>query len=166
MSWNEASFKEMFLRYYPPLTAFAFRYVKDQDIAKDIVQGVFVRMFEKREALIIHESIKAYIYRAVLNECLNYHKKETTRQLHYEAYVREQHQSLESAIEQTEEEFRIYQAIKTLPTQCQKIFVMSRLENRKNSEIAEQLSLSIRTVETQISNALRILRKALSMFFF
>jgi RNA polymerase sigma-70 factor (family 1) len=166
MEWNEASYKELFLRYYPPLTAFAYRYVKDHDIAKDIVQTVFVRIFEKRNVLLIQENIRAYLYRAVSNECFNHNKKEATRHLHNEAYIRDLHESPESTIEQAEEEYRIYQAIKSLPTQCQKIFVMSRLKNRKNQEIAEELSLSIRTVETHISNALRTLRKALAVFFF
>lgn len=167
MVGDEATYKELFLKYYPPLTAFAFRFVKDEEAAKDIVQSVFIKIFERRDTLIIEESAKSYLYRAVSNACINYKRKEAVRLGHYELYVKELDEKFfEDAVEQSEEEHKLFLAIKNLPAQCQKIFMMSRLENRKNQEIAHELSLSIRTVETQISNALRTLRKALAVVFF
>jgi RNA polymerase sigma-70 factor (family 1) len=159
-------FDKLFLDYYPPLTSFAFRFVKDLDAAKDIVQSVFVSIYEKETMLAVDKNIKAYLYRSVSNACINYLKKESTRLGHHQEYGKMLVESVfEDAVEQTEEEFKIYSAIKKLPSQCQKIFVMSRFDNRKNHEIADELSISIRTVETQISNALKTLRKTILSIF-
>jgi RNA polymerase sigma-70 factor (family 1) len=165
MEENKPSYEDIFLRYYPPLTAFAFSFIKDEDAAKDIVQSVFIKIFEKRDTLIVQQSLKSYLYKAVSNACINHRKKEAVRSHHNASYAKELiESSFEDAVEQAEEDYKVYDAIKKLPPQCQKIFVMSRLDNRKNQEIADELSISIRTVETQISNALRTLKKAVRAF--
>ncbi|MBL0740567.1 RNA polymerase sigma-70 factor [Chryseolinea lacunae] len=164
---SNRSFQELFSEYYPMLVAFAFRFVRDQDTAKDIVQSVFIKLFEKKDTLLVHDSMKAYLYKAVFNACVNHKKSEAVRLGHHELYARELNtDGFEEAVEQTEEEHKLYNAIKKLPPKCQQIFVMSRLDNRKNQDIADALSISIRTVETQISNALRLLRETLSFFLF
>jgi RNA polymerase sigma-70 factor (ECF subfamily) len=163
---DETLYHDLFLTYYPPLTAFAFKFVSDRESAKDIVQSVFINLFEKRESLKINHSIKSYLYKAVSNACINHRHQEAVRLKHHGDYSKNiSESSFQDAIEQTEEEFKIYQAIEKLPPQCRKVFILSRLESRKNQEIAAKLSISIRTVETHISNALRILRKSINLLF-
>jgi RNA polymerase sigma-70 factor (family 1) len=168
MESDPSWFDKLFLTYYPPLTAFAFRFTKDVDAARDIVQSVFMKILEKeRSVLARNDTVKAYLYKSVSNACINHIKKESVRQGHHQLFRKEQAEAhFDDAVEQVEEEYRIYAAIKKLPAQCQKIFIMSRIEDRKNQEIADELAISIRTVETQISNALRILRKTITIFFF
>jgi RNA polymerase sigma-70 factor (family 1) len=164
---DEGSYRELFLGYYKPLTAFALKFVSDSESAKDIVQSVFVKLYERRGTLSVEENIKSYLYRSVSNACINQLKKDSVRLGHQAGYVKEQTEIFfQDALEQTEEELRIHNAINALPPQCRKIFIMSRLEERKNQDIAEDLAISIRTVETQISNALRALRKSLVSFLF
>ncbi len=159
---DEESYRELFLSYYKPLTAFAVKFVSDRENAKDIVQSVFIKLYEKRDSILVEGNMKAYLYSAVSNACVNYLKKESVRSGHQIAYMHMQSDVFfHDALEQTEEELRIHDAINALPSQCRRIFTMSRLEEKKNQEIADELSISIRTVETQISNALRTLRRTL-----
>jgi len=163
-SGNEKAYEQLFFDFYPQLTVFARKYVLDIEMAKEIVQAVFVRIFEKRKSISIKTSVKSYLYQSVKNECLNHirHQK-----IHNEHIEQIKQQSEESSFEwsdkmlETELEYKIFQSVEKLPKQCQKIFKMSRLEGKKNKEIAEILQISKRTVETQISKALKLLRKEL-----
>ena len=159
---NEAVIRDLFLNYYRPLTAFAFKFVRDVEEAKDVVQSVFIRLLQKSDRADILVNPKAYLFKAVANECLNTIKKAKTRSLHEEAYVAEvSSTAFIEAMEETEQELKIFNAINNLPPKCREVFVMSRLEERRNNEIADQLNISVRTVETHISNALRTLRASL-----
>jgi RNA polymerase sigma-70 factor (family 1) len=159
---NEAAIRDLFLTHYRPLTAFAFKFVRDVDEAKDVVQSVFIRLLLKSDPADILMNSKAYLFKAVANECLNAIKKAKTRSLHEGAYVEEiSSTALVEAIEESEQELKIFNEINNLPPKCREVFVMSRLEERKNNEIADLLNISVRTVETHISNALRTLRTSL-----
>jgi len=166
-SGDEAAYRDIFIEYYPLLLSFAFKIIRNEDHAKDAVQNVFVKLFSSREHINVQEDLRAYLFTAVRNECLNLIKKETRMQQHHEEIQRGVNESFfVDAIEEAEHENRIFKAISELPTQCRKIFTMSRLEEKKNHEIAAELGISVRTVETQISNALKTLRKALLQLLF
>lgn len=159
---DENAWRDVFQKHYPTLVAFANKILRDEDASRDAVQNVFVKLFSQRETIDIRESLSAYLYGAVRNECLTHLKRETRIQSHHSDIAGRQTEAFfRDAIEETERESRIFRAIENLPPQCRKIFVMSRLEERKNADIAGSLGISIRTVETQISNALKALRKAL-----
>lgn len=163
-----AAYHTVFIEHYPLLLAFAYKITRDEDLAKDVIQNVFTRLFASRENITVEENLRGYLLGAVRNECLNLIKKENRLREHQQELAATiDDRSFSDALEQAESENRIYKAIRELPPQCQKIFTMSRLEERKNQEIAEELGISIRTVETQISNALKALRKTLlSLLFF
>ena len=126
---------------------------------------MFLVVWEKREALIITTSLKSYLYRAVHNRCLNRIKHTSVRDEHREhtRYVGET--TVESPMQTllgNELSVQIQRAIQKLPEQCRLAFTLSRYEELKYGEIADQLGISIKTVENQIGKALRILRTELS----
>ncbi|MBN2009666.1 RNA polymerase sigma-70 factor [candidate division KSB1 bacterium] len=157
---DERAYETLFKTYYSQLTVFARKYVDDMDVAKEIVQDFFVNLYEKHGSLNITTSIKAYLYTSVHNRCLNYLKHVKTRDEHHARIQQEAdtHIDLHDTIAQTELEYFIFQAIKELPPQCQKIFTMSRIDGMTNQQIADQLNISKRTVETHISKAIKILK--------
>ena len=159
-----ASFEVLFKQYYAPLVVYACKYVTDMDIAREIVQDFFVRLYEKRQSLSIDTSVKSYLYRSVYNCCINYINQRSIQDKHLKSIILEhdEEENLESEMNTVELQQRIFDVINTLPAKCQRIFKMNRLEGLKNEEIASKLNLSKRTVETQISKALKILRKKLS----
>lgn len=159
-------FGELFHTYYEKLHRYAYTLLKDNDEANDAVQAVFTRLWEKRDEIVFEDAIKGYLYRATHNYCLNNIRQADTRG----RYI--QHQSRDKQAEQTRDatdkvvaaelQARIHNAIDSLPAQCKLIFRKSREEGLKYAEIAEELSLSVKTVEAQMSKALRILREKLA----
>ncbi|MEM6525367.1 MAG: RNA polymerase sigma-70 factor [Bacteroidota bacterium] len=156
------AFQSLFDTYYLPLCMYAFGLLKDMESARDITQDVFVTIYESRSSIEIKSSVKAYLHRSVRNACLN-HLKSTKVQAWHQVQIASQHSASDDhdSMERAELEARILGEIQKLPAQCRNIFQMNRLEGRKNREIAAELGISIRTVETQISKALKILRKNL-----
>ena len=161
---NEKAFESVFKQYFSVLTVYAKKYVLDMDIAKDITQDTFMKLYEKREELTIHTSLKSFLYAAVRNKCLDYIKVNKIRDQHkdqikYQSSISSEDEDDEK-VRITELQQKIHSILKTLPTQNQKIFMMSRIEGKSNQEIADELGLSKRTVETHISNALKRIKQA------
>jgi len=163
--WGDLSgaFELLFREYYGPLVAYAFRFTGNLDTAREIVQDFFVRLYERQNALTIESSLRAYLYRSVYNCCINYSNQKSIQDKHLRNIELERKQSehLEEEIQTVELQHRIHSMIEALPPRCRQIFKMNRLDGLKNEEIAFRLNLSKRTVETQISKALKILRKKL-----
>lgn len=157
---KEGAFEAVFRSYFKLLTVFAKKYVQDLSVAEDIVQDVFVKIYEKRETLQFHTSLKAFLYQAVHNKCIDHLRSNKVKSDHHNEIGKSQSEAdFHDMILQAELEERIYKAISDLPEQCELIFKMSRLEGKRNQEIAELLQISKRTVETQISKALKRLRQ-------
>jgi len=159
---SEASFEMLFNTHYEALTSYAFTLLNNNDDAEDIVQHVFINLWENRMKVEIHTSARAMLYKAVYNHCLNRIKHLKIQKAHVEhtLYVKNDaviHQS----IDQKELIQRLNLALELLPEQCRKIFEMSRFEHLKYQEIANQLQLSIKTIENQMGKALKILRAEL-----
>jgi RNA polymerase sigma-70 factor (ECF subfamily) len=134
------------------------------DVAEEIVQEVFIKLWERREELEFNSSVKSYLFRAVHNTSLNYLRHLKVREEHRQ-YAEERHQLLSmeysDGLEEKELENRIWDAIGRLPEQCARIFQMSRFEGLKYREIADKLGISPKTVEVQMGKALRRLREDL-----
>lgn len=159
-SGYESSYKQLFNQYYLVLSVFATRYVNNMEIAKEIVQDVFVHLFEIRDSLEIKTSLKSFLYQSVKNRSLNHIKHYQLHEKHLENLKSESDTTVdfEEQIKAAELECQIFEVVQNLPAQCRKIFEMSRIEGKRNIEIADSLNISKRTVETQISKALKILR--------
>lgn len=165
---KESAFHTLFKKYFSVLTLYAYKILKDEDAARDVVQSVFTKVYEQRDTLEIRVSIKSFLYQSVRNRSLNELKSIQIKKRHHDniyAHSSELGDDGDSFMEEAELEIKIVQAIGRLPGQCRKIFEMSRMEGMTNSEIAEDLQLSKRTVETQISKALKSLRGQLQEFF-
>ncbi len=158
------SFEEKFRMWYKPLCKMAFRYVANKQAAEDIVQDVFVKLWQQRNKLIFQNSLKSYLYRAVINTSINYlEKNKKNLRVSNEGWT-----SFDTAINDTEQQVNytilqqeVNKALNHLPTECKKVFMLSRYEGLTNKEIAETLEFSHKTVENQMTKALNILRKNL-----
>ena len=163
-SGDKSAFEELFHSLYAHLCNFAFGFLKEQPAAEEIVQDTFFKLWEKREELNIQSSIKSYLFSAVRNQCLNQLKHleiRDTYKAHNEANIQhEEQQEFDSAVKNELEE-RIEIAISSLPLERQKIFKLSRFEGKKYKEISEELNISVKTVEGQMSKALKYMREVL-----
>lgn len=163
-SISEAEFEEVFKSHFKALHSYACTILKEETIAEEIVQQVFFKLWERRARLEITQSIKAYLYRSVYNECLNHLKHQKVKQAHKTHTLHTTTDAANSATERLhvkELEAKIGDALNQLPEQCRTIFQMSRFENLKYREIATQLNLSVKTIENQMGKALKIMRMQL-----
>ncbi|MFA8343050.1 MAG: RNA polymerase sigma-70 factor [Rhodothermaceae bacterium] len=161
---DKSSFKILFEKYYSQLSRFANLYLKNLDIAEDIVQEFFVQFWIKRNEISINTSVKSYFYQSIRNRALNYNrdKKESL--------------SINSDLEKVENllvteikenfDFSIMKnafnsAVESLPEKCKVIFKMSREEGLTYKQISEKLNLSQKTVESQMRIALMKMREKL-----
>ncbi len=160
------AFEEIFKSHYKRLHAYACSILKDETMAEEMVQQVFFKLWEKKERIQVQQSITAYLYRAVYNESINYLRHVKVKNA-YQSHANYHSPKSENAAGRTnvkELETRIAETIQELPEQCRTIFQMSRFEELKYREIADQLGLSVKTVENQMGKALRILREKLAEF--
>ncbi|MCA0396133.1 MAG: RNA polymerase sigma-70 factor [Bacteroidetes bacterium] len=157
-------FEGLFRTYYKPLHAYALSILKEMDQAEEIVQQVFVHLWEKQDQLGINQSATAYLYRAVHNRCLNQLKHEKVKAA-YQQYSKLRpvdYPSAASRIQLSELQAKLDEALSALPEQCRTIFQLSRFEALRYQEIADRLSISVKTVENQMGKALRLLREKLA----
>jgi len=164
---DERAFRKLFDKYFTQLSVYANKIVEDEELSIDIVQSLFVRIYEQRQSLKI-TSIRSFLFQSVHNHCLNELKHRKVHDNYAQKIVPTfdiSNNNIEEMIAQSELEARLAEAINQLPPQCRRIFEMSRFDYISNAEIAEQLGLSKRTVETQITKALQILRKHLGDLF-
>jgi len=155
---NQGVFELVFNFYYSGLVVYADQIIKNTDVSEDIVQSVFMKLWESRETTDIH-SFRSYFIQCVKNRCIDHLRNQQVKNRFDnrppEAVQLVMDEDLWTKTELTE---LIEKSIESLPPRCREIFRMSRYENLKIAEIADQLKISKRTVETQISKALKILR--------
>lgn len=153
---DSSAFDEIFRKYYSQLCFFSLKIVKSKEAAEEIVQDLFVQFWEKRKTLDINISLKAYLYRSVYNNSVRQFKSNNKFESINDSYNSVE-DNFTDLLEKNEIENSVYNCIEELPEQCKKIFKMSRFEELKYREIAEKLNLSVKTVETQMSRALKYL---------
>ena len=157
-------FDYIFNYYYSSLCSFSMRYLKDRNAAEDLVQDFFVTFWIDAQHLKISTSLRSYLFTGIRNRCLDFnkHQKVADKYKSFVVFMAEnednsfEHYFAESELRQT-----IEKCLSKLSPRCQEIFRMNRFEGLTNQEISERLGISKRTVELQISNSLKVLRKEL-----
>jgi len=159
---DESSFQKFFETHYKALVGFAFKYLEDIDESEEVVQESFTKLWEKRSSIELSGQLSGYMFSMVRNVCLNKFKHEEVARK-YKAEILHTSNEFEGEASSFDQEMhhRLHQLIDELPDQCQKIFQMSRFEDLKYAQIADKLDLSVKTVENQISKALKIIREDL-----
>ena len=150
-----------FRYYYRPLCLYAIHYLKDADAAEDIVQECFVKLWERKA-----ENPKAFLYTAVRNKCIDTLRRTNPIDTNISPTDLDGNISDEEAAERSLHEAELWTAIDSLPPRCRQVFIMSKRDNKKYREIAAELGISERTVEHQISKALKVLRGKVDDFFY
>jgi RNA polymerase sigma-70 factor (ECF subfamily) len=160
-------FEMLFKSHYQNLCSYAYLFLKDPDISEDTVQEVFFKLWKNRETIEIDTSVKSYLFRAVRNGCMNVieHMKvrDGYREIVEGAYYGDNSDSIDQAIV-NELEQKIRETIDLLPPERRKIFLMSRYEGLKYREIADELGISVKTVENQMYQALGFMRENLKEY--
>ena len=152
---DKNSFKSIFNEYYQPLCHLSQHYLNDKDEAKEVVQDAFFKLWEIRHDLNADSNLRNFLFTLVKNNCLNIIKRRQILLKHHEKIrwieMHYQYESLtrlgDDYLEFDELKEKIDQAINNLPEHCRKVFEMSRFEELKNREIAEQLGVTQKTVE-------------------
>lgn len=164
---QQEALRQLFERYYEDLVRRLYRLIPDQSTAEDLVQEVFVRLWEKRAELDIRQSLGAYLHRMAVNRALSYLRKQKTRRESYPKEAPKVGISAQAEQDLAAEELRqkIRRALQDLPARCREVFVLSRYEQLTYRQIAERLDISVKTVENQLSKALKIMRRHLKDYF-
>jgi len=165
---DESAFETLFHSYHAPLCAFAYRYVEARDLAEEIVQEVFLYVWERRETWDVRTSVKNYLFTAVRNAAMSY--------LRHERVVRQREAetvelfarpaaSADGRVRTAELVAAVRRAVDRLPERRRLMFTLHREQGLTYPEIAEVLEISPKTVEVQVGRALKALRKALAGFW-
>ncbi len=161
---SREAFKLLYDRYYKKLYYFSLRYLENREEAEEVIQSVYMNVWEHRKSLDETMSVKSYIYKSAINCIYNHLKKKAI----CSRFVEMELQKGESQAYQTYDqiffhdlEMSINSIVETLPPQQQKIFQLSRFEGLSHEEIAQKLDISVRTVENQVYRALKIIKSKL-----
>lgn len=167
---NKEAFKVLFELYYNKLLYFAQSYISNKEDAEEIIQDVFVKIWEKRKR--ITTNINGYLFKTTKNACLDYLRSKryklaiSDNMLQLEALINFHALSDKDSLSVIEKELeqKILAGIELLPEKCKQVFVKSRIDGLKNSEISDELDISIKTVENHISKAIKHMRVHLREF--
>ena len=169
---DEDSFKTLFMELSKELCSYAYQLTSDRFLSEEIVQDLFIKIWQNRENITFTKSIKAYLYQSVHNSCINVLVQRKTRKNVVNVFLSDSsweviqestkiHSSFLERIEAEDTEKIIDHVIQNLPPQCRTVFLLSRFENKSNQEIALTLQIVENTVKTHITRALDRVREAL-----
>ena len=161
---DSRAFEKLFTVGYHPLVCFCDKLVDNNEVAEELVSEVFLKIWVNRHVIVISSSPKSYLYTAVRNISFDYLRKEkryTFTNIENVVGMPCDYFDPQKRSEYAEVQENIKNAVAKLPTQCRQVFQLSRDQGLQNLEIADKLQLSVKTIETQMSRALKSLRKSL-----
>lgn len=172
---DKSTFDTLFKSYYSGLCSYANNYLKSGDLAEELVQEVFIKIWEKHSTILIHTSLQAYLYQSVYNACMNCLKGRQSAGFKHvdldDLSIRNELLSMEMAETEFSRFFSeavendLESAISELPDQCREIFMMCRSDNLSYKEISNLLKVSKSTVKTQMSRAMNRIMKRMEKYF-
>ena len=166
------NFENFYITWYSRVKDFARDYVLSDEEAENITQDVFLDFYQKRDTLDFHINVIAYLFTSVKNRCIDYLRRKlleqeaaTKMQEDFDLSFRMKFDSLEAfdvdGLSEDNIKDIIEKALNALPERCREIFILSKLEGKKQKEIAEELNVSVKTIETQMTIAYKKLREEL-----
>lgn len=165
---NELAFEVIFLRYYSLLCQYASTIVGNRDSGEEVVQDMFVKLWENRRNLNISSSFRSYLYRSVHNQCINHIESRKVRRIYSQNNV---HQVVPFAgdypianLIAKELEEKIKNSIDALPEQCREVFLLIRIQNKSYQDVAKKLNISLNTVKTQMQRAIMKMKRDLQEY--
>ena len=162
---HEDAIAEIYKHFWKPLFIASYNILKDKAVCEDIIQNIFLSLWLKRETLVIKESLHSYLHAAVRYQVFRHIKNSASRKILFEELdERLQEPSTENNLQQKEISQIVNNLVDALPDQCRTIYKLSREQQLSHKEIADQLHISTKTVENQITIALRKLRTSLNKF--
>lgn len=162
-------FERLFREHFTGLCYFAQKYLGDLDSSKEIVHTVFIKVWENREKFDWETPAKSYLFTSVYNRSMNFirdNKKFVDEENIHASSLLTKASVFHDTMEASELEVKINQAIDKLPEKCREVFKLNRFEGKKYAEIAKQLNISVKTVETQMSKALKVLKEDLKDYIY
>ncbi|ALL04084.1 hypothetical protein AQ505_00390 [Pedobacter sp. PACM 27299] len=154
-----AVFTKLYRHYFKRLFMTSLKIVRDDYLAEEVIQDVFLRLWENENRFDQIAEFERYLYRSVGNESLNKLRNQKTQSKHYDQFSKAASpEFVNTLLEEEELKRKIAKAIESLPPQCKTVFKMNRFEGLKYRQIAEELQISEKTVEGHIAKALKILR--------
>lgn len=158
---REREFETYFKRYYTPIGMYVLRMCGDTAEAEDIVQETFSAAWEKFAHEGLPEYFRAYLYRTAHNITINHLRLNTPERTDISLRDIDETELTDEAIDTSERDARLWLAISRLPDRCRKVFLLSKRDGLSHAEIAEELDISVKTVENQITKAFKSLRSTL-----
>lgn len=157
------SYNKLFVRYYSRLCYYVYRMLMDKEDAEDVVQELFLTLWNNRKKIEINENVSGYLYRMAKNMALNHIRSETN----YRSVLENREEPLsyyeENQLESEEFRIALNDCINRLPDRCKEVLLLHRVKGLKQKEIADQLSISVKTIKNQIHSSLQRLKKCLEL---
>ena len=165
---DEKAFNTLFEKYKQKLISYAISLSGDPSLAKDIVQEVFMKIFEYRKKLKSDLSIQSFLYKSVYNQFITiYHKNKSLTKVHEEYYrILNQLMTSGDGLNENSDLIKMNICINKLPAKCKNVFISSKKEGLTNQEISEKFNISTKTVEGQITKAFKFLKRCMGIKFF
>ena len=158
---DSRAFELFYKKYFTPLCLFANSRIRDPELAREQVQEVFLSLWKNRGKLEIRESAKSYLYRAVLNRIINHFKRKKIEATYLESLEKDSRVANQPEFDLEEKLFKL---IEDLPPRRKEVFILSRFQGLRYKEIAQRLNISLKTVEGQMSQALKFLEENLQEY--
>ena len=165
---DEQAFELLYHKYFKRLCAFTNKYLHDYETTREVVQEVFLNLWKNRSHLKTDKAISSFLFQAVKNKSLSILQHNVVEDKYKDvikyAYLQGDFFDTHDSLLAKEIETKMEEIIESLPGQCRRIFLMSRQEGKKHKEIAEELNISVKTVETQMNRALKVFRTGLKEY--
>lgn len=163
---DRKAFRTLFDQFYKYLVVTVFNITGDDHLARDMAQDVFFELWKKRETINIQSSLKSYLRRAVINKSLNAIKAKRLDYNEPENLPENPHTNddAQKVLEAEDLQKIIHETIDELPPKCRTVFVLCRIEGLSHKEVSEKLGISTKTIENQMTKALKILRAAVQPY--
>ncbi|WP_163712764.1 RNA polymerase sigma-70 factor [Mangrovibacterium lignilyticum] len=165
-SGNESAFEQLFKAHYNPIVGFCNQFISDHDKSASLAQEAFINLWMNRSKIQSPNGIKSFLYTFAKSSCLNFIRHQKVVSKYEDRHLQAMEGKLNSevldsfdfdALEFSEMEELIYRSISELPEKCRQVFMASRFEGKKNKEIADELQISVKSVEANITRALKTL---------